>query len=880
MNYSKNETILDFAKKYDKEIKTKFDKNEKIKLCSSDDFTNAAKFFEEKYSSKDAPLILSQVGGFYVIASLTGIANQVCKNKPSILFFDRKDNNIKNALYNTLLIKSCSCKEEYITALFGLSNTNIIKALKPKDYFNYIKEVLSLDNDFSDLTAEEKKEQIKILYHDDKENIDKQIEEIFITDELVKIALKNDFNINKIVKYAKKQKYDKNAHYELLINKTKGSLDSKMFKTFKMLANNMTEYLAQKENYKDLLKYLSADLKLNGDYHILNNDEYYNSYQKMITRKGTGNIKFLPNIDISNSKGVKQLENILDEEKIVDETNQNNFPVALAFIPHINILTNSYNFIKQNVEDYIMLSKDNYKNQFIMNSTATLDQRDFRSIGAEFIKDERKKHKPLKDLSPLESQKGFPLLTFIAGSNYGNIYHSEIDTENMIDMAINDKVDTVYIQGLIYGTYYHYQTSRRLLNDPDYETLDSRLKAAHKIIKRLNDAGIKVVYQMGDEEKNLYQDMFKIYVREQGVVGNNFLKREDLRTKYDWVRPIIINDLIPYLIRSGEDVTNFYTDEAKETRVSKLCHALKLYKEDLPLGDLKKYINPEYLHDTDMFKVVYNTIEKYDENDDAISVNLMSNPNYSSNTQYGKPNDAVIKNLKLFQTGAVKKYKLESIPQLFVDGRQGLMSIGYKGGNVTLNVPQMINDGYYIENPDLLTGVKETVLEDPTRKRVAQIHTKPNFPGGWTITGDAREKMSIVPYYRRVREVLEHVQKTGEALPELNVLHLNDTQLGSLTERIEYTLKILDYAFYHYNIKGIWGNGDFQQGWNYPSFANESRHLASSSTTSQMIDFVKLQRPWMQNAMGVIKDDLFKDDEILIQNQTAEQIIKHLKDKD
>ena len=82
-------------------------------------------------------------------------------------------------------------------------------------------------------------------------------------------------------------------------------------------------------------------------------------------------------------------------------------------------------------------------------------------------------------------------------------------------MAIANKVDTVYIQGLIYATYYHNQTSRRMLTDPKYETLGSRLQAAQKIIKKLNAAGIKVVYQMGDEEYNLYLDLFKIYVEEK-----------------------------------------------------------------------------------------------------------------------------------------------------------------------------------------------------------------------------------------------------------------------------------------------------------------------------------------------------------------------------
>ena len=49
--------------------------------------------------------------------------------------------------------------------------------------------------------------------------------------------------------------------------------------------------------------------------------------------------------------------------------------------------------------------------------------------------------------------------------------------------------------------------------------------------------------------------------------------------------------------------------------------------------------------------------------------------------------------------------------------------------------------------------------------------------------------LKVVPYFKRTKEVMNHVQKTGEGLPETGVLYINDTQLGSLTERIEYFIK-------------------------------------------------------------------------------------------
>lgn len=878
----KETKINNFLKKYGIVIPTQIDKSEKIKLCSSDDFSSVASAFIDKYSDNKAPTMIGHVGGFYVSASLAGMAANICKNnsKPYVLFFDKKIGNVQNSLFNTLLMQACESKEKYITTLFGLTDVDIIKALNPSLYVSYIEEVLSKDESFNELNKKRKKKVLKVLYEKDKDEIDRKIKESFIAESIVNDVLKNNFNLEKIVKFASFKPYDGINHYDILVQLAEKGLDNDTFNLFKKLASNITEYLSIKERYQELLKYLPADIKLNHTNHILANDSIYNGYRSLIDKSGKGYIKFVSGIDISKEQGVKDLECILKNENIIsDNIDENSFPIDIAFIPHINSLKDSYPLFKKNVQDYIMLYKDSSKkkNYFVMNSTAALDIRTLESIGAKDIKEERENRQSLTHLEKIDAQKGYPLLMFMAGANFGNIYHSEVDTMNMIDMAIANKVDTVYIQGLIYSTYYHNQTSRRMLSDPTYETLSSRLKAAHKIIERLNNAGIKVVYQMGDEEYHLYEDLFKIYVREQGVIGNNFLEREDLRSRFDWVRPIIIQQLIPYLIRSGEDVVNFYTDEANKTNVSEVCHALKKALEGFPLGNLAKYINPKYLKDSDMFKIVYSTIDKFDKDDPAISVDLISNPNFSTITQYGKPNSGAIKNLRYYQSGAVSRDGNSPIPQLKVDSRQGFMSIAYQGDQLAMNVPQMINDGYYIENHELLSGIKEHVLEDPTHKRITQGHTRPNYPGGWIVTGDIREKMTIIPYYRRPREVMEHVQRTGVGLPLKTQGLINDWQIGSPTERPYYDVKFLDYLFYECNPTGLTFNGDLQQGHNYGKFPNESRHLGSMSVTQQMVSNTKLVRPYMREGVGVIKKGFKKEgDNYKIDENISNDIINHL----
>ncbi len=874
----KQKKLTEFLKTYsDTDLKIT---DEKIKLCSSEDFNKLSNYFAELQADKHSPVMISQVGGFYVMASLAGYAAHNSRYKPTLLFFDRKTNNIVNAIYNTLLMQACDTKERYVATLFGLEDKEIIKSLNPRKYDEYIVQVFNEEENITGIDKKRIKIKAMRKYREDTERYDEIIASRHDLAHRAMRELEENFNIARIEEYLKGSTYDPKKHLEIIMRAVEGKLSNEHKALFEPIAKAMTEYLAKGTNYDDLVNYLSTDIQKNGFNHVLGNSQIYKGYKSLISKKGQSSVHFAPGVDISTPAGLAKLEQILTSEGLIGKTtNQNTFPIDIAFLPHIDVLQDAYPFIKKNVEQFIKVNHG-ANNNFTIHPTAGLDIRTYDSIGAKFIEDARKARKPLTHLKPVEkAEKGFPLIAFIAGANIGNIYNSEEDLKNVIEMAIADKVDTVYIQGLIYSTYYHNQTSRRMLIDPKYETLDQRLKEARKIIKKLNDAGIKVVYQMGDEEYHLYEDMFTIYTREQGVTGKNFLKREDLRSSFDWVRPLIIQQLIPYLIRRGEDLTNFYTDEEQETRVTELCNAIKNYNEGLPLGELAKYIKPEYLKDTDMFRVVYSTIDSYAKDDPALAVNLLSNPKFSSITQYVNTAGGVTKILKYHQVGALGE-KENEIPQLFVDGRQALMSVSYQDDQVALNVPQMINDAYYIEHPELLPGIKEHILPDPTHARVTREGTKPNFPGSWTVTGDARYKMTIIPYYKRVREVMEYVNKTGEGLEEIDVLHLNDDQLGSLTERLTFLIKMLDYFFYNYkHPKGIWGNGDFQQGWNYKDFANESRHLGTMNVAQQMEDYIRLLRPYIREAFGVINPLIFvgEYESYKIDETTSLKIMEHLR---
>lgn len=844
----RNKSIPGFISEYSNGKFKNIPKGEKIKLCSSDEYKTAAEnFFQEEKNTKN-PVMIGNVGGFYVAASLAGMmAAKSNSSKPYLLLFDKKNGNMQNAIFNSYLVQISATKEEYLKNLFGFNDLDIIKALAPKEFDELLEEYY-VNGDYSGLTKTERKKYIKDTYLKNQDKVDKELLEHYISPELMTKIYKEYYDVSKLAKYASKKEYNSEEHYNNLIELASQKLNKEDLELFLMVAKNITDYLATDKNYHDLVKYLSADIKLNKEKHLLGSDSIYNGYKSLFYKKGSGFVKFLPGIDVSNKKGVEALKNVLKKEGFIESPLiDDDYPIDIAFIPHMSSFKELYSLIRENVQNYMMLYKESKKDYFVLNSTATLNIRTLDNIGASSIEQERKNRIKIKNIERTKEEKGFPLLAFMAGVNFGNIYSSEPDIENMIDIAIANKVDTVYIQGLIYSTYYHNQTSRRLLTDPTYETLESRLQAAKKLVKRFNDAGIKVVYQMSDEESHLYEDLFDVYVKEQGVRGNNFLKREDLKSQFDWVRPIIKQELIPYMLRSGEDIVNFYTDDEKKTAVSDVCHAIKRYKDGLPLGDLSQHIDPKYLHDTDMFKIVFSSLDRYDKKDSSLSINLIANPNSSRNSEPSNPQKRIKEAVKTVNG---------KVAQLNVDAREGFQGVSFEDDRVCLNVPQMVDD-YMYDKPELLSGIKEDVAQDRTRKRNLQTAPK-NRPGGYIITGDSREIMTIVPYFPKVRENMEKVQKTGKGYDREVEIDLNDIHTGSLAEKLDLVIKFIDYAIYEEHATRIVLNGDGLQGWNFKSYPIENRVLGGVSMSNQVDVLCKMLEPYIRCNMGTV-DFEFKD---------------------
>ena len=169
----KQKKIKEFLDEY-ADSNLKFN-DERIKLCSSDDFNDLSESFKKLQSNKKAPIMISQVGGFYVMASLAGYAASNSRTKPVLLFFDKKINNTANAIYNTLLMQACNTKERYVATLFGFDNKDIIISLNKNKYIDYIIQVYKEKEDTTGIKADRIKVKALREYKENREEYDKII---------------------------------------------------------------------------------------------------------------------------------------------------------------------------------------------------------------------------------------------------------------------------------------------------------------------------------------------------------------------------------------------------------------------------------------------------------------------------------------------------------------------------------------------------------------------------------------------------------------------------------------------------------------------------------------------------------------------------------
>lgn len=858
----KDQTILDFLMKHDKSTEFVYDDKNKIKYTSSDSFGKAVEALANEYKDVSYPTIAANVSGFYEVATLAGLMEGTCRKrtKPSVLFFDRNINNIQNAIFNTLLISMSNNKEELLTDLFALDNVDIVKAFEPKIYDKLCEKVITENEQFKNTTPTEKE-------------LDAYLENNYISKDVVSVILNESFTIKKLKtfllekKYSLSNSYDYEAHNKALLEKAKKHLKGDMLSLFENVSENICKSLSEENRFIEFTEYLFKDIERNKDIHIYDNEDVFNGYKNLISKNGTGNIKFLRDIDISTPKGIEELEKILISENIISNNlDSNTFPIDIMAIPHIRRFEEAQKFVKQNSQFVFEVERD-HKNKesgiWSFSPAFSLQTQKNDENTPSFNDNLKNCENRFANQAPLEDLGGMPPFTIISGPQFGSKYTDKEAVLDAIATAVHQKVKLVIGRGMIYPTHGRQKTALRRLEDGEFPSLDSRYSVTKSIGDYLNEKGIDFLYQTGVEEADLARELFyRMYFQELKETSN-FLSRSDVEEKYDYLKEGI-NEAIIYMIRAGKDITYTYDNNGfKVSRVFDIANYFYARKNNLPIGKYsylvdEGIIEKKYLNDSNKFRIISEELYSFDKNNDRLSVDIISNLTFSD-ISYKNADYAAIEYASNQITGAIKEGANNA--QIISDSHQALMQAKIVGSGkdakLVLNTPQMIRDEWYHKKGLIPVDVKKA-QSCKTYSRITQTGKRMNFPGNWTIQGDLDQILRIYPSWGRTNEIKNYVQKTGVPLEKKVEGTITDIQLGSITERAEYYAKFLDIMFYKYGSNIISYMGDLQQGYNYKSYHEESRHTAAHSVGQQRLDFSKLQRPWLENAFGVIPPKIFE----------------------
>ncbi len=753
----------------------------KTKFFSTDIFESTVKKLAEKYSRVKDPFLIGNIGGSDAVLSLyANIAASNYGSRPNLLLIDRKNQNHENFDFRYLLTQ-----------------------LNPLSRDNYILDLFGLEKD-----------------------------------DLVSVP---DFDVLDAVLHDKE--YDPQLHREILMQKAEDKFDDRLFFKFKRAVSSITGQLSQDHNYDMFVDGVLESIYKNPDTHYLTSDNLY---------RGLSRSMFLGNIRISNQRfhihtfradvstdiGINRLRQILEEKGIKSEDVTE---IDIAYIPSLmNGLDNVISFLEEEATDVIYSQRDTKTGErvWITKDSSEIVPSAKRVPGLSKYKEEAKKRTPL-EFFVNDSQDS--RLMFLSNLSIGYAYADEKTLEDYIDIANNSNVDTVVMGGAIYGPFFFRENARRMLLDPEFPTLDAQLREFKRVRKKFNG---NVIYVMGENDLKICEDLFSGYVmelrrREQGDKNISLTvsqQRTERNSRYDDAQDIIDRYLYPYLLRLGKDATHFYNEAGLNSRIVELVTAFRRIRDGKPLRPAdSKLINPNALEDSESFRVK----TEFSDQVGDLSLRVTGNTQYSDVTQYKNPSVALEEITKMAENGTIEDILPE---QMLVDTRQATQMFKIMGNRAIVFVPDMVDDKRYFD-PNFSIPKHKRTKADRVHKRVT-IANYINIPGSWILSGDFRDIMTVEPYFPKVIETMEEIQKKGQGMEEVKVAIIQDLQSNSITERPWHFLNYLDYAFVEQ--EAIFGLciGDLIQGRNYREMPIENAYLGGLTISSMQRGVVNLMRPF------------------------------------
>lgn len=777
-----------------------------MKLFSTDQYQDVIKELKGKYTGIKDGTILANVGGSDAVLSLYANLAQVSNPKfpPHLLVVDRKISNLQNFIFRYSLAGLHNQRKGYLMDLFDTTSKQAKAFLEESSMA------------MEDIISDPKYNQIS---HGARIFTKFRLKRRNITSE--------ELNL-----------------FEDSVNSVLRTINSPSPETDVGLR-------------ADFIKGMFDTMKLNPEVHYLKDEELYHQFAKNIKFGSNRQLVHAIHRDMTSEIDFGIVQQIINQG-ISPFRSQNSRPINISLIQNLEkTFENIVPFLSEESEFTIHRHSEKSGNKkWFFSDSSTLLPSSNKFDGITKYEEEEQQRTPLTNIGPFNEADGLENTLFASNILLGDGYSSATMLGDLSDMANLENVKKIITSNGISGPSIYRNKDARQRKRPMYKTFDSQLRAFKRFQESLNGG---LVYILGSQDQIIISDLKTLYTKEVKAKKTEKMRpgldpsilEENFKSVHDEAERIIEKYVYPTMLRSGLDPTLFTAEVENENQESiitlkELVEAFKRHdyqskptKRDLEIFD---YLEME---NTPQFSV-FSEYSSLKENPEGVGIRGMPNTKFSGNAEYANPADVLE-----FLAKTSGKLLKDQIPEhVLADMGQSYHFLKIEQGRALLTMPSMADDRRQYDI-DFLRGRFKHAAANKTHKRTAQ-KKRINVPGGTIINGDPRHKMNMQFIFPKITEKIREHQKRLEEDPNYHptdktFMVIQDTQGGSLGERMEMNVRSLDYGIYKKGAIAVLGIGDRMQGRNFKSTITESGITGGMNTRDMQQALVELSRPYFMH---------------------------------
>lgn len=465
---------------------------------------------------------------------------------------------------------------------------------------------------------------------------------------------------------------------------------------------------------------------------------------------------------------------------------------------------------------------------------------------------------------PKDSVKVLHAAELLIGNQNADIGFYTSLCEQIQTMSDDEKPDIVVLSGLLQGDFKYLEKSRRATIVPDLTSMDKQFKYALQMVEKLQEVGVPVVYNMGNDDRRIAEEYTievfrKMQEYARGQEGVNWAKIDKMRQHPEWNThyQFQVNDVFPYCLRLGRRL--YTADEMRAKTEGRIgveeyfllfdeymlgvltdrSNELKILAKTNPAASnerlgIKRQIREIKARHTEEYQewLLLSRIEQNTELEITDDVNLRLKTKGRQYTDYirhylGFSSTPMYQNHMVSQVsmGAQLVSGGHEVPSMIVtQNNHEAVGVG-NGDSWNVATGGMIRAIDFINTKGSRADARGDISRRlaSTRRRIPQptatMHER---------TDDDRHIVTIFN---------DALTEKSHSIPErMTIAELCDWQTGSITARPDLLAKQLDYI--RTRVMGeratsIFFGGDMMHGRNYPHFPSESQQTGLMAMDSQ-----------------------------------------------